>query len=121
MGMSHTRTSSVSKKGCGRMSHQTFLPLSMQWVLINRLMNVSYSAQLAYTSGILVRGKRSNTLQRYDLNPVCMPIQAENQVGTGHQLHVFDHLAVALVGIDLLRLPIGKGMRAGSAQQQAIC
>src|ERR1022692_2022973 len=75
MGMSHTRTSNVSKYGCGRMSHQTFLPLSMQFVLISKLRKVSYSAQFAKTSGILVRGKRSNTLQRYDLNPVSMPIQ----------------------------------------------
>src|ERR1039458_3748314 len=75
MGISHTRTSSVSKKGCGRMSHQIFLPLSMQLVLTSRSTKVSYSAQLAKTSGMLVRGKRSNTLQRYDLNPLFMPIQ----------------------------------------------
>src|ERR1035441_7093906 len=55
------------------MSHQIFLPLSMQWVLTSRSTKVSYSAQLAKTSGMLVRGKRSNTLQRYDLNPVFMP------------------------------------------------
>src|SRR5882757_4630741 len=75
MGMSHTRTSSVLKKGWGRISHQTFLPLSMQLVLISRLINVSYSSQLAYTSGILVRGKRSNSLDRYDLKPVLTPSQ----------------------------------------------
>src|ERR1035438_2898966 len=75
MGISHTRTSRISKNGCGRMSHQIFLPLSMQLVLTKRSTNVSYSAQLAKTSGMLVRGKRSNTLHRYDLNPVFMPIQ----------------------------------------------
>src|ERR1019366_9478396 len=75
MVLSHTRTSKVSKNGCGRMSHQTFLPVSIQFVLISKLRKVSYSAQFRNTSGILVRGKRSNTLQRYDLNPVSMPIQ----------------------------------------------
>src|ERR1700678_4342319 len=75
IGISHTRTSSVLKNGCGRISHQTFLPLSTQLVLTSRLIKVSYSAQLAYTSGIFVRGKRSNTLDRYDLNPVFIPSQ----------------------------------------------
>src|SRR2546430_17470301 len=75
MGISHTRTSSVLKKGCGRTSHQIFLALSMQLVLISRLTKVSKSAQFAYVSGTLVRGKRSNTLHRYDLKPEFMPIQ----------------------------------------------
>src|ERR1700744_1783464 len=75
MGMSQTRTSSVLKNGWGRMSHQIFLPLSMQPVLTGRFTNVSYSDQLANVSGMPVRGKRSNTLQRYDLKPVCIPIQ----------------------------------------------
>src|ERR1039457_7348472 len=75
MGMSQTRTSRVSKNGCGRMSHHTFLPLSIQFVLISKLRKVSYSAQFAKTSGMLVRGKRSNTLQRYDLNPGFLPLQ----------------------------------------------
>jgi hypothetical protein len=34
---SHTRTSSVSKKGCSRMSHQIFFALSMQPVLTSSL------------------------------------------------------------------------------------
>src|SRR5271155_3132979 len=75
MGMSHTLTSRVSKNGWGRISHQTFLPLSTQFVLTSRLIKVSYSAQLAYTSGMLVRGKRSKTFDRYDLKPVLVPSQ----------------------------------------------
>src|SRR5271157_2463389 len=75
MGMSHTRTSSVLKNGCGRMSHQIFLPLSMQLVRTSSATKVSYSDQLAKVSGIPVRGKRSKTFTRYDLKPVFMPIQ----------------------------------------------
>src|SRR5262245_5344764 len=75
MGISQTRTSRVLKKGCGRTSHQIFLALSMQLVLIKRLTKVSKSAQLENVSGMLVRGKRSKTLQRYDLKPVFIPIQ----------------------------------------------
>src|SRR5579862_4363738 len=75
MGMSHTRTSSVLKNGCGRISHQIFLPLSMQLVFTSSATKVSYSDQLANVSGMPVRGNRSNTLQRYDLKPEFMPIQ----------------------------------------------
>ena len=35
-GMSQIATSTVSKKGCGRTSHQIFLALSMQLVLMRR-------------------------------------------------------------------------------------
>src|ERR1700721_2265237 len=84
IGMSHTRTSRVLKNGWGRMSHHTFLPLSTQLVLTSRLINVSYSAQLAYTSGMLVRGNRSKTFDRYDLNPVFTPSQRGGlEDGTG--------------------------------------
>src|SRR5579862_7677635 len=75
IGISQTRTSSVLKNGCGRMSHQIFLPLSMQLVLTSRATKFSYSDQLANVSGMPVRGKRSKTLQRYDLKPEFMPIQ----------------------------------------------
>src|SRR6185312_9499137 len=75
MGISQTRTSKVLKNGCGLISHQIFLPLSMQCVLTSRFTKVSYSAQLAKTSGIAVRGKRSKTFERYDLYPVFIPIQ----------------------------------------------
>src|ERR1017187_8657418 len=50
-----------------------------------------------------------------------MHVQPKHQVGAGDELHVLDHLAIALVGINLLRLPIGKRMRACSAEQQAVC
>ena len=41
IGMSQTRNSRVVKNGCGRMSHQIFLALSMQLVLISRLTKFS--------------------------------------------------------------------------------
>src|SRR5678816_2128783 len=75
IGMSQMRISSVVKTGCGRMSHQIFLPLSIEFVLTSRVTNVSKSAQEVNVSGMFVRGNRSNTLQRYDFSPVFMPIQ----------------------------------------------
>src|SRR3954468_9461617 len=74
-GMSQIRTSRVLKNGCGRMSHQIFLALSMQFVRMRRLTKFSYSLQLVNVSGILVRGNLSKTLQRYDFNPVFIPSQ----------------------------------------------
>src|SRR5215471_18990189 len=73
--MSQTRISSVPNVGCGRASHQIFLALSMQLVRTSRSTKFSKSAQESNVSGMLVRGNRSNTLQRYDLRPVFMPIQ----------------------------------------------
>src|SRR5688500_13236275 len=75
IGMSQIRTSRVEKNGCGRTSHQIFLALSMLLVLTSRLTKLSKSAQLVKVSGMLVRGNLSNTLQRYDFNPVFRPIQ----------------------------------------------
>src|ERR671923_2361217 len=74
-GISQMRTSSVLKKGCGRMSHQIFLALSMQWVRMSRLTRLSNSDQLENVSGMLVRGNLSKTLQRYDFSPVFIPSQ----------------------------------------------
>ncbi len=103
-----------------------------------------------------VRGKRSNTLQRYDLKPEFMPIQKgelvderqdvrqeiphrvhdvdrgiavldadvhvqpEDQVGARDELHVLDYAVIALVGINLLQLPVGKRMGAARRQQHAV-
>ncbi len=75
IGMSQTRISSVSKNGCGRTSHQIFLALSMQLVRTSRLTKFSKSDHDVNVSGMFVRGKRSNTLHRYDFRPVFMPIQ----------------------------------------------
>ena len=47
-------------------------------------------------------------------------VQAEDQVRARHQLHVFDDLQVALVGIDVLGAPVGKRMRGAGTQQQAV-
>ena len=50
------------KKGCGRMSHQIFLALSMQLVLMSRLTKFSNSPYWEM-SGMLVRGNLSKTLR----------------------------------------------------------
>jgi hypothetical protein len=47
-------------------------------------------------------------------------VKAEDQVGARHQLHVLDDLEVALIGIDVLRPPIGERMRGAGAEQQAV-
>src|SRR5829696_9028847 len=73
--ISHTRNSSVLKKGCGRRSHQIFLPLSMQLVLTNRLTNPSNSAHELKVEGMPVRGNCCHTIVRYDLRPVTRPCQ----------------------------------------------
>src|SRR5215471_1033092 len=75
IGTSQMRNSSVLKKGCKRRSHQIFFPLSIQWVLTSKAMYSSYSAADGKFSGIPVRGNLSNTLVRYDLNPVFLPSQ----------------------------------------------
>src|SRR5205085_100050 len=47
-------------------------------------------------------------------------VQAEYKISARHHLHVFDDFAIALVRIDLLFTPIGKGVSAGSTQAQAV-
>ena len=47
-------------------------------------------------------------------------VQSEDEIGARHQLHVFDDILVAIVGIDLLHAPVGKGMRGGGGEAQAI-
>src|SRR4030095_6472350 len=75
IGTSQTRNSIVSKKGCGRTSHQIFLPLSMQLVETRMRTNSSNSAGVSKYSGIPVRGKRSNPFVRKLLGPVLRPSQ----------------------------------------------
>src|SRR5213076_3130157 len=65
IGTSHTRNSIVSKKGCGRTSHQIFFPLSMQFVLTRIRTYSSKSAGDSKTSGMLVRGNLSKTFVRF--------------------------------------------------------
>src|SRR5580658_4263045 len=72
---SNIRNSSVPNVGCGRTSHQIFLPLSMQFNFTSRLMKFSYALHDSNTSGIPVRGKRRNTVVRNDFRPVLRPIQ----------------------------------------------
>ena len=47
-------------------------------------------------------------------------VEAEDQVGARHQLHVFDDLEVALIRINVLRAPVGKRVRGAGTQQQAV-
>src|SRR6202040_4272797 len=72
---SHMRNSSVPKVGCGRTSHQIFLPLSMQFSLTSRFTKFSYALQDSNCSGTPVRGNLRNTVVRNDLSPVLRPIQ----------------------------------------------
>src|SRR6266849_10910450 len=72
---SNKRNSSVPNVGCGRTSHQIFLPLSMQFSLMRRLTKFSYALQDSNCSGTPVRGNRRNTVVRKDLKPVFLPIQ----------------------------------------------
>src|SRR5215510_16298703 len=75
IGMSQTRNSMVLKKGCGRTSHQIFLPLSMQLVLTSRLTKLSNCSGESKDSGMDVRGNRSKTFVRKLFNPLLRPSQ----------------------------------------------
>src|SRR6202047_169258 len=72
---SHMRNSSVPKVGCGRTSHQIFLPLSMQFSLTSRFTKFSYALHDSNCSGTPVRGNLRKTAVRKDFNPVFLPIQ----------------------------------------------
>src|SRR5262249_34721667 len=72
---SHMRNSSVPNVGCGRTSHQIFLPLSMQLSLTSRLMKFSYADHDSNCSGTPVRGNLRKTVVRNDFSPVFRPIQ----------------------------------------------
>src|SRR4051794_30675402 len=48
-----------------------------------------------------------------------MDMHTEDLQPPGEPLHVVDQLGVARVGADLLRRPVGEGMRAGAHQPQA--
>src|SRR5256885_444133 len=72
---SHIRNSSVPNVGCGRTSHQIFLPVSMQFNFTNRLTKFSYALHDSNSSGTPVRGNRRKTVVRNDFRPVLRPIQ----------------------------------------------
>src|SRR3954471_18268756 len=72
---SHMRNSRVPNVGCGRTSHQIFLPLSIQFSFTSRFRKFSYALHDSNCSGTPVRGKRRNTVVRNDFNPVLRPIQ----------------------------------------------
>ncbi len=47
-------------------------------------------------------------------------VQAEDEVGAGDELEIFDHLVIARVGIDLLRAPVGEGMRGSGDEFEVV-
>src|ERR1700761_388747 len=72
---SHMRNSRVPNVGCGRTSHQIFLPLSIEFSLTSRLTKFSYALHDSKSSGTPVRGNLRKTVVRNDLRPVLRPIQ----------------------------------------------
>src|ERR1700743_1123265 len=80
---SHIRNSSVPNVGCGRTSHQIFLPLSIEFNFTSRFTKFSYALHDSNSSGTPVRGKRRNTVVRNDFNPVLRPIQNRELVERG--------------------------------------
>ena len=78
-----------------------------------------------------VRGERQDVRQkvahrihdadrRFAVLDAHMHVQTEDQVGARHQLQILNHLGVARVRIDLLRAPVGKGMRRSGHQHQVV-
>ena len=47
-------------------------------------------------------------------------VQAEDEVGAGDELQVFDDLGVAGVGVDLLDAPVGEGMGGAGDEDEAV-
>src|SRR6266852_4911877 len=72
---SNMRNSRVPNVGCGRTSHQIFLPLSIQLSFTRRFTKFSYALHDSNCSGTPVRGNRRNTVVRKDFKPVFLPIQ----------------------------------------------
>src|SRR3989442_1887165 len=72
---SNIRNSSVPNMGCGRTSHQIFLPLSMQFSFTRRFTKFSYALHDSNCSGTPVRGNLRNTVVRKDFKSVYLPIQ----------------------------------------------
>src|SRR6266850_5385595 len=80
VGISQIRNSSVGKYGCGRISHQIFLPSLIQPVFTS---NSTYRWKLLYESkwsGMSVRGNCLKISVRYDFSPVLWPIQKGDEV-----------------------------------------
>ena len=51
--------------------------------------------------------------------PTCT-CKSEDQIGARHQLHVFDNIFIAVVGINFLHAPIGERMRGGGGEAQSV-
>src|SRR5580704_10929107 len=76
-----------------------------------------------------VGGERQNVRQeiprrvhqmngRFAILDAHMHVQSENQIGPGHNLHVFHNVQIALVGVNLLLAPVPEWMRAPGGQTQ---
>jgi hypothetical protein len=78
--MSQMRTSTVSKNGWARTSHQIFFALSMQCVFTSRSTYRWNSAYDANELGMPVRGKRLKISLRRLFKPDCRPSQNGDDV-----------------------------------------
>src|SRR5262249_34638765 len=102
---SHIRNSSVTHVGCGRTSHQIFLPLSMQLSRTSRFTKFSYALHDSNNSGTPVRGNRRNTVVRKDFRPVFRPIQngelveSDSRCGRKYRTMFIMSMVVCLSGI----------------------
>ena len=47
-------------------------------------------------------------------------VEAEDEVGAGDELEIFDDLVVARVGINLLRAPVGEGVRGAGDEFEMV-
>jgi hypothetical protein len=47
-------------------------------------------------------------------------VQAEDEVGAGYELQVFDDLRIARIGVDLLHAPVGEGMGGAGYEHEAV-
>ena len=47
-------------------------------------------------------------------------VEAEDEVGARDELEIFDHLVIARIGIDLLRAPVGEGMRGAGDEFEIV-
>src|SRR5208282_3369719 len=103
--VSNIRNSSVPYVGCGRTSHQIFLPLSMQFSLISKLIKFSYALHESKNSGIPVLGNLRNTVVRNDFSPVLRPIQngelveSASRCGTKYRTMFIMSMVVCLSGM----------------------
>jgi hypothetical protein len=47
-------------------------------------------------------------------------VEAEDEIGAGYELEVFDDLGVAGVGVDLLDAPVGEGVSGAGDEEEVV-